>query len=131
MWRKAPAKSEKLVVTAPPVPSKGKKILIADDDKVIRQTLKLKLNAAGYSTIEAEDGAATVQAARYEAPDLIILDISFPPDVANGGGVPWDGFLIMDWLRGIGECRHIPIIAVSADHSPQWEERALAKGARA
>jgi len=130
MWRKAPAKTAKLVVTAPPVPSKGKKVLIADDDKVIRQTLSMKLKAAGYSAIEAEDGAATVQAARYEAPDLIILDISFPPDVANGGGVPWDGFLIMDWLRGLGECRHIPIIAISAEDPKRWEERALAKGAR-
>ena len=130
-WRKTPPAPVKLTVSAPPVASKGKKILIADDDKVIRQTLSMKLKAAGYSVIEAEDGAGTVQNARYEAPDLIILDLSFPPDVANGGGVPWDGFMIMDWLRGYGECKHIPIIAISADELSRWEARATAKGARA
>src|SRR5580765_4165234 len=114
-WRKTPPAPVKLTVSAPPVASKGKKILIADDDKVIRETLSLKLKAAGYTVIEAEDGAEAVKCARYEGPDLLILDISFPPDVANGGGIPWDGFLLMDWLRGFSETRNIPIIAISGD----------------
>jgi len=129
-WRKAPPANTKLTISAPPVPSKGKKILIADDDKVIRETLSIKLKAAGYSVIEAEDGAEAVKCARYEEPDLLILDISFPPDVANGGGIPWDGFLLMEWLRGFSETKTIPIIAISADDPKRWEERATAKGAR-
>ena len=129
-WRKAPPANTKLTVSAPPVPSKGKKVLIADDDKVIRETLSKKLKAAGYTVLEAEDGAEAVKCARYEEPDLLILDISFPPDVANGGGIPWDGFLLMEWLRGFSETRNIPIIAISGDDPKRWEERALAKGAR-
>ena len=127
--RKARPANTKLTLSAPPVPSKGKRILIADDDKLIRQTLSIKLAAAGYTVIEAEDGAETVHRARYEEPDLLILDISFPPDV-DGGGIYWDGFLLMDWLRKFSETRNLPIIVISADDPRRWEERATAKGAR-
>src|SRR5438105_2044489 len=67
----------------------GKKVLVVDDNKVILKTLSLKLSANGYAIVTAEDGAAAVRAVRSEKPDLILLDVSFPPDVAHGGGVPW------------------------------------------
>ena len=66
---------------------------------VVVKALEMKLKASGYDVLTAEDGSSAVATARKERPDLIVLDISFPPDVAHGGGVPWDGFLIMGWLR--------------------------------
>ena len=90
--------------------NKGKKILIVDDNEVILKTLSLKLTSAGYAVLTAIDGSAAVAAARRDKPDLILLDLSFPPDVAHGGGVPWDGFLIINWLRRIDEAsRFLPL----------------------
>src|SRR6266404_4631354 len=74
-----------------------KKILIVDDSQIILKTLSFKLKGAGYEVITAADGGTAVSLVRTQRPDLILLDITFPPDVAHGGGVGWDGFLIMEW----------------------------------
>jgi len=89
----------------------------------------MKLRAQGYETLTAEDGATAVSLVRRSKPDLILLDISFPPDVANGGGVPWDGFLIMEWLRRIDEAKDIPTIIITGGEATQYKDRALAAGA--
>jgi CheY-like chemotaxis protein len=106
-----------------------KKILVVDDNLVILKMMSLKLTANGYDVITAEDGSAAVSAVRKEKPDLILLDLSFPPDVAHGGGVAWDGFLIMAWLRRLEEAKHIPIIVISGGEPAKFESRALAAGA--
>ena len=106
-----------------------KKILVVDDNPVILKTLSMKLTAAGYDVLTAVDGGEAVSLARHERPDLILLDISFPPDVANGGGVPWDGFLIMSWLRRLEEAKNIPIIVITGGEPEKYKERALAAGA--
>jgi CheY-like chemotaxis protein len=107
----------------------GKKILIVDDSQVDLRMLSLKLNANGYEVLRAEDGASAVSTARREKPDLILLDISFPPDVAHGGGVPWDGFLILNWLRRLEEAKDIPVIFISGKERSKTESRALQAGA--
>jgi CheY-like chemotaxis protein len=76
-----------------------KKILVVDDSLLILQMMSMKLTANGYDVVTAEDGGTAVSTVRKEKLDLILLDLSFPPDVAHGGGVAWDGFLIMNWLR--------------------------------
>lgn len=104
-----------------------KKILIVDDSPLILRALSMKLKACGYEALTAADGAAAVSTTRKEHPDLILLDISFPPDVGHGGGVAWDGFLIMTWLRRIDEAQHIPIIIITGDE--KMRDRAMAEGA--
>ena len=89
----------------------------------------MKLTANGYDVVTAEDGATAVSTARKERPDLILLDLSFPPDVAYGGGVGWDGFLIMNWLRRLEEAKDIPIIVITGGEPAQFRDRALAAGA--
>jgi two-component system response regulator PrrA len=105
------------------------KILIVDDDAVILKTLTLKLESAGYAVATAVDGADALRALRDERPDLVLLDINFPPDIAHGGGVPWDGFLLMRWLRGIETVGKVPIIFMTGNDSGGYRERALACGA--
>jgi CheY-like chemotaxis protein len=106
-----------------------KKILVVDDSPIIQKTLSMKLTANGYQVLTAEDGASAVSMTRREKPDLILLDLSFPPDVAHGGGVPWDGFLIMNWLQRIDEAKGIPIIVVTGSDAAEYKDRALAAGA--
>jgi CheY-like chemotaxis protein len=102
------------------------KVLIVDDNEVIVKTIAVKLNTAGFKTFVALDGAEAVSLVRKERPDLIVLDISFPPDVA---GVPWDGFRIMEWLRRVDDSKKIPIIVITSGAGDKDKEKALAGGA--
>ena len=106
-----------------------KRILIVDDNPVLVKGLTNVLVEAGYEVLTAEDGAAAVSIARRERPDLMLLDITFPPDVAHGGGVAWDGFLIMTWIRRMEECQGIPIVIISGSDATQYRPRALKAGA--
>jgi CheY-like chemotaxis protein len=106
-----------------------KKILVVDDSPLILKLMSIKLTAKGYDVITAADGGAAVSAVRQHKPDLILLDLSFPSDVAHGGGVPWDGFLIMGWLKRLEEARHIPIIVITGGDPAQYKDKALAAGA--
>lgn len=105
------------------------KILVADDNVVILKALSIKLKSSGYEVRTAMDGSTAVSCVRREKPDLIILDINFPPDVGHGGGIAWDGFLILEWLRRIDEVRDTPIIFITSGESAKFRERALSAGA--
>ncbi len=109
--------------------SRKKKILIVDDNLFILKVTSMKLTANGYDVVTAEDGGSAVKAARTQKPDLILLDINFPPDVAHGGGVGWDGFLIMNWLQRLEEAKNIPIIVITSGEPAAFKDRALAAGA--
>ena len=97
-------------MNAEPAPASQKKILVVDDNEVILKTISLKLQGAGFKIITALDGSEAVAAARKETPDLILLDINFPPAVE---GVPWDGFRIMDWFHRLDPVKKIPIIIIT------------------
>ncbi len=73
----------------------SEKILIVDDNPVNRRILSMRLTSQGYEVLQAEDGDVAIGTARREKPDFILLDITFPPAVAHGGGVSWDGLLIL------------------------------------
>ena len=107
-------------------PTSRKKVLVVDDNEVILKTISLKLQGAGFTVITALDGSEAVAAARKETPDLIMLDINFPPDV---DGVPWDGFRIMDWFHRLDPSKKIPIIIITGLEDMRSKERATSSGA--
>jgi CheY-like chemotaxis protein len=104
----------------------AKKILVVDDNEVILKTISLKLKAAGYQVVTALDGAEAVAAVRTDTPDLILLDISFPPDV---GGVEWDGFRIMAWLHRLEAVKKTPVIVITGGEEARNKARAASAGA--
>lgn len=106
-----------------------KKILVVDDNLVFRKTLMVKLKGGGYDVLEAADGGTAVSIVRKERPDLVLLDLSFPPDVAHGGGVAWDGFLIMAWLQRMEEAKNIPVMIITSGEPEKFKARALKAGA--
>ena len=110
----------------PPVPRR--KILIVDDDAVIVGTISLKLKGKGYQILTASDGSEAVKVVRKENPDLIVLDITFPPDVS---GVPWDGFRIMEWVHHMDEAQRIPVIIISGSDPEKYKGRSEEIGAAA
>lgn len=104
-----------------------RKILIVDDDAVTLKALKFKLESAGYAVATAQDGADALRDLRDERPDLVLLDINFPPDI--GGGVTWDGFLLMRWLRGIEDVGKVPVLFMTGNDPGDYRDRAQACGA--
>ena len=63
-----------------------------------------------------------------EKPDLILLDILFPPD-AMGVGMSWDGLAILRWVRNMSEDKNVPVIIISGTDPAKYKERCLAAGA--
>ncbi|MCE5222083.1 MAG: response regulator transcription factor [Clostridium sp.] len=81
---------------------KGKKILVVDDEPLIRKLVTDFLKKEGYSTIEAEDGRKAMDLFFEEDIDLIILDVMLPE---------YDGFTV---CREIRKKSRVPIIMLTA-----------------
>lgn len=64
-----------------------KKILICDDEPLVRRSLKRALESKGFQIVEACDGKQGIDAWRKELPDLVFLDVLMPgltgPQVLN------------------------------------------------
>ena len=56
----------------------GPKILLVDDEAPLRQVLRARLTARGYSIQEASSGEEVLRTVPVEQPDVIILDIGLP-----------------------------------------------------
>ena len=98
-----------------------KKILIIDDSLVVLKALSGLLQARGYKAFTAQDASVALLTVRREIPDLILLDINFPLDVGSGGGLGWDGFQIMGWLRRTDEAKEVPIIIITSDDPAKFK----------
>lgn len=101
-------------------------ILVVDDNEIVIKTISLKLQGAGYRVVAAMDGTEAVAMVRKESPDLILLDLTFPPEVI---GIPWDGFRIMEWLGRLDAAKEIPILVITGSEDPKMRERASQGGA--
>ena len=66
-----------LDVVDPPRQQSGR-ILVADDDRAIRESLNRALSLEGYETIAVADGSAALDQARRIPVDLVILDVMMP-----------------------------------------------------
>lgn len=66
------------------------KILVADDERALREALKDKLISEGFGVSIAKDGAEGLKKALSEHPDLILLDIMMPK---------MDGIQVMQELK--------------------------------
>ncbi len=87
----------------------GEKILIVDDEKLIRWSVRRQLEEWGYSPVEAESGTGGLAQIRAESPDLILLDVRLP----DLGGI--------DVLREIkGNRVTTPVIMITGD--PQLDD---------
>ncbi|MBC7475953.1 MAG: response regulator transcription factor, partial [Candidatus Sericytochromatia bacterium] len=93
------------------------KILIIEDEKLIRKILIINLEASGYQVLEAETGKEGIDISVKENPDCIILDLGLP-DI--------DGLKVLSSLR---EWFSSPIIILSVRKSDKEIINALDNGA--
>ncbi|WP_126246734.1 response regulator transcription factor [Chitinophaga rhizosphaerae] len=54
------------------------KILIAEDDNLIRKTIEIKLAKDGYEIISCSEGNQALESIRSEKPDIVLTDIMLP-----------------------------------------------------
>jgi CheY-like chemotaxis protein len=116
------------VVMALSLPTK--KILVVDDNPIILSVLSSALKPRGYEVFTAVDGPAAFTVVLWEQPDLILLDIFFPPDIFQSGNT-WDAFQIMHWLQRMGgpQANRTPVFVISGAEPGEFRDRCLAAGA--
>ncbi|WP_343702372.1 response regulator [Chitinophaga sp.] len=54
------------------------KVLIAEDDNLIRKTIEVKLAKDGYTVIACAEGSEAVESIQAEQPDVVLTDIMLP-----------------------------------------------------
>lgn len=90
-----------------------KRILIAEDESIIRMDFKVMLESHGYQVVaEANDGEKAIELAFEHKPDLILMDIKMPK---------------IDGLKAskiIGEQLDLPIIIITAYSQKEFVEKA-------
>ena len=94
------------------------RVLVVDDDRVLRQTVADALRLGGHVVLEAHDGAQAIEMATREAFDLVILDINMPRA---------DGFTVLEKLRR--RRPSLPIIMLTARDEREDVVRGLKLGA--
>ena len=113
--------------TASPAPG-AKTILVVDDNKFVLKAMSFLLGNKGFRVATAETGSEALGVLRKDKPDLILLDLDFPPDVGNICGTMRDGFIILDWARRMCNAERIPVIIISALDPEKYKDRAKEHG---
>ncbi len=98
------------------------KILVVDDEPLLRMMLSDVLEEAGHTVVVADSGSAAIDLARKGPPDCILLDIIMPG---------MDGYETCDALKDDKSLAHIPVLLVSATKDLHVVDRAESVGALA
>jgi DNA-binding response OmpR family regulator len=96
------------------------KILIAEDEKDIRDLVVFSLTYGGFEAISAFNGADAVVKAKEELPDLILMDVRMPT---------MSGYEACEELKQYPATRNIPIVFLSAKGQEAEIKKGLSSGA--
>jgi len=96
------------------------RVLLAEDEPNIVESLVFLLNRAGFEVDVQSDGKRALETALAERPDVIVLDVMLPRI---------DGFEILRSLRADKAGRNLPIIMLTAKGQREDRETALRCGA--
>lgn len=98
----------------------AKKILVIEDDTTTRNIFIDGLQAEGFDTIGAHNGATGIQLAQEHSPDLIICDIMMPD---------MDGYAVLTALRQEPITAIIPFIFLTGSNTPEDVRKGMELGA--
>ena len=98
------------------------RILLAEDDRILRRAGEVTLRKQGYQVMVAVDGQDALTKIREHAPDLILLDVMMPK---------LDGFEVLARVKANPDTRGIPVIMLSNLEEPSNVRRAAECGADA
>ncbi len=92
-----------------------RKVLIVDDEEVIRKILRIHLAKLGYEVTEAADGEQAIEELGKDDFDLLICDILMPKK---------DGWEVVKEVKSNSRTKHLPVIVLKAKN----EEADMVKG---
>ncbi|MGW4514946.1 response regulator [Streptomyces sp. NPDC004393] len=87
------------------VPGASGRVLVVDDNKVIRQLIRVNLELEGLEVVTAADGAECLDVVHQVRPDLVTLDVVMPR---------LDGLRTVARLRADPRTRSLPVAIISA-----------------
>jgi two-component system response regulator AtoC len=85
----------------------AEKIMIVDDERLVRWSLRQKCEEWGYRVVEADSGGPALKLAQHESPDLVLLDVRMP-DLT--------GIEVLDQLKKSGAARAVIMITADPQH---------------
>jgi CheY-like chemotaxis protein len=94
-----------------------RRILVVEDDEMMRELLRLHLSSAGYAVEVAEDAITAGYAVLKSPPDLIVCDVEMPH---------MDGFELVAALRGDEAIPRVPVIFLTSLAEGDAHAKALA-----
>ena len=112
-----PADSQRRTDVQPP--KEAQKILLVEDNRELRIFMYNSL-VDSYYVIEADNGVEALEKIRSQMPDIIVTDLMMPR---------MDGIELIDKVRHDFTMSHIPIIMLTARHSPDDRVKAMEFGA--
>jgi DNA-binding response OmpR family regulator len=96
------------------------KILIAEDERDIRELVSFSLQFGGFTVVHAINGAEAVEQAQKELPDLILMDVRMPK---------MTGYEACRQMKTIDAIRDIPVVFLSAKGQESEIQAGLEVGA--
>lgn len=96
------------------------KILVAEDERDIRELIAFTLQFAGFEVVSASNGAEAVQLAAREHPDLILMDVRMPL---------MTGYQACEALKQMPETQNTPVVFLSAKGQESEIQEGLGAGA--
>lgn len=97
----------------------AKKILVVEDEALVRSLLNKRLQQEGFEVFLTQDGEQGLLAMRMKNPDLVLLDIVMPKK---------SGFEVLEEMRQDEFLRAIPVIIISNSGQPVELDRARELG---
>jgi CheY-like chemotaxis protein len=95
------------------------RVLLVDDDEMVRRSVRQALKPLGWEVTEAENGRVAVDLLATGQPDVIILDLMMPT---------MDGFEFIHQLRGRPDWQDIPVVVITAKDLTQEDRDRLNGG---
>jgi DNA-binding response OmpR family regulator len=99
----------------------SKKILIVEDEKILRDMYAEKFSRAGFKVILAQDSQQGLKLAKKEKPDLILLDILLPKE---------NGIFFLKQMRKDPQIAECEVVAFSNYDDPQTKKEAKELGVK-
>ncbi len=100
------------------------RILIADDQPDIRESLRLLLKSEGFKVDVAASPAASLTAVAACSPDLLLMDMNYSQDTTSGQ----EGLTLLDRIREAEPA--LPVVVMTAWGSIELAVEAMRRGAR-
>ncbi|MEM7043255.1 MAG: response regulator [Pseudomonadota bacterium] len=97
-----------------------KRVLLAEDEPNIVESLTFLLERAGFAVMVETDGRKALGAALEDQPDVLILDVMLPE---------LDGYEVLRQLRSDRRTEKLPVVMLTAKGQREDRETALACGA--